>query len=136
MNINKLSLYIFSIIAILLVSCQENKQETTINENNPNLIVLVQYKTQPAKSDEAVDGLTKLIQEVKKEPNFVGITMHIDPKDNSNILLYEEWRDETYYNGDHMKTEHLQNFINDSRNFLAGPPVISQWKIEKEFSSK
>ena len=134
MNTNKLSLYIFSIIAILLVSCQDNKQETVTKENNQNLIVLVKYKTQPAKSDEAVAGLTKLILEVKKEPNFVSITLHIDPKDNSNILLYEEWSDEAYYNGEHMKTEHLQSFIEDSRNFLAGPPEISQWKIEKEFN--
>jgi len=105
-----------------------------IKENSQNLIVLVKYKTQPSKSEEAIAGLTKLIEEVKNEPNFVNITLHTDPKDDSNILLYEVWSDETYYNGDHMKTKHLRSFMEESRAYLAGPPEISHWKIEKEFS--
>lgn len=32
-----------------------------------------------------------------------------------------------------MKTPHLQQFITNARNFLAGPPEISLWQIEKEF---
>ena len=128
---------IATILAIFLISCQNKLQETMSNEkNNQNLIVLVKYKVQPLKSEEAVAGLTTLIEEVKKEPNFVSITLHLDPKDDTNILLYEEWSDETYYNGDHMRTTHLQSFIEDSRAFLAGPPEISQWKIEKEFNLK
>ena len=101
--------------------------------SSQNYIVLVKYKTQPLKSEEAIAGLTKLILEVKKEPHFVKIIMHVDPKDDSNILLYEEWSDETYYNGDHMVTMHLQNFIKNSRAFLSNPPEISQWKIKQEF---
>jgi len=107
-----------------------------INENSQNLIVLVKYKTQPSKSEEAIAGLTKLIEAVKNEPDFVNITLHIDPKDDSNILLYEEWSDEAYYNGAHMNTKHLQSFMEDSRAYLAGPPDISQWKIEREFSPR
>lgn len=127
---------IITILTIFLISCQNKQQEPMGKENNQNLIVLVKYKTQPLKSREAIAGLTKLIQDVKKEPNFVNITLHVDPKDDSNILLYEEWSDETYYNGDHMKTIHLQSFMEDSRAFLAGPPEISQWKIEREFNFK
>jgi len=130
MKTTKLTL---TILAILLISCQNNQQDAMNTENNQNLIVLVKYKTQLSKSKEAIAGLTKLINEVKKEPSFVKITIHIDPKDDSNILLYEKWSDENYYNGDHMKTVHLQSFMQDSRAFLAGPPEISQWKIEKEF---
>jgi quinol monooxygenase YgiN len=103
-------------------------------ENIRNLIVLVKYKTQPSKSKEAFAGLTKLIEVVKKEPNFVTIKLHTDPKNDSNILLYEVWSDESYYNGNHMKTKHLRSFMEESTAFLAGPPEISQWKIEKEFS--
>ena len=123
-------------MTIFFISCQNKQQETMSKENSQNLFVLVKYKTQPLKSEEAIAGLTKLIEEVKKEPNFVNITLHVDPKDDSNILLYEEWSDETYYNGDHMKTLHLQSFMEDSRAFLAGPPEISQWRIEKEFNFK
>ena len=40
---------------------------------------------------------------------------------HTNILLYEEWGDESYYNSEHMNTVHLKEFIANSRNFLAGP---------------
>ncbi len=137
----KLVLRILPLFAILFMACNnepkenlkmENKENTKTG-NNENLIVLVKYKSQPGKSSEAISGLTKLIEEVKNEPNFVNITLHVDAKDSSNILLYEEWSDENYYTGDHMKTSHLQNFMQDSRAFLAGPPEISQWKIEKKY---
>jgi len=133
MRTTKLPLTILSILVILLISWQNKQEEARNKENNQNLIVLVKYKIQPSKSEEAIAGLTKLIIEVKKEPYFMKIIMLVDPKDDSNILLYEEWRDENYYNGDHMRTMHLQNFMENSRAFLAGPPEISKWKIEQEF---
>lgn len=136
MKINKYFLIILPFLAVLLVSCRNTNQETINKDNSKNLIVFVKYKSQPSKSKEAVEGLTKLIETVKTEPNFVNITIHVDPKDDSNILLYEEWSNESYYNGAHMKTEHLQKFMEDSRAFLAGPPEISQWKIEKVFNAK
>ena len=132
----RLLITILPVMALLLVSCGKNTQENVSKSVNNNLIVLVKYKSQPSKSKEAVEGLTKLIETVKTEPNFVNITIHVDPKDDSNILLYEEWSNESYYNGAHMKTEHLQKFMEDSRAFLAGPPEISQWKIEKVFDAK
>lgn len=123
-------------MAFLLVSCRNTNQETINKDNSKNLIVIVKYKSQPSKIKEAVEGLTKLIEAVKSEPNFVNITLHVDPKDETNILLYEEWSNEAYYNGEHMKTVHLQKFMEESRAFLAGPPEISQWKIGKVFNAK
>jgi len=105
----------------------------TTEDNQKNLIVLVEYDIQPTKSNNAIAGLNKLIENVMKEPHFVSIKLHTDLKDHSKILLYEVWSDEPYYNTAHMQTEHLQKFIEDSREFLAGPPKISQWKLEKEF---
>ncbi|MFA5012393.1 MAG: putative quinol monooxygenase [Ignavibacteria bacterium] len=136
MKINKFLIIILPLMAFLLVSCRNTNQETINKDISKNLIVLVKYKSQLSKSKEAVEGLTKLIEAVKTEPDFVNITLHVDPKDDSNILLYEEWSNESYYNGAHMKTEHLQKFMEDSRAFLAGPPEISQWKIEKVFNAK
>lgn len=104
------------------------------SETTPkSLIVLVEYNIQPKRYNDALAGLTELIENVKKEPYFLKIKLHSELKDNSKILLYEEWSDDTYYNTAHMQTEHLQKFIEDSRAFLAGPPQISQWQIEKEF---
>ena len=99
------------------------------SQTNKKLIVLVKYKTQPGKDSLGLVGLKNLVAKVKHEPNYVSIVIHVDPVDKSNILLYEQWSNEEYYKGDHLKTPHLQQFIIDSRSFLAGPPVITFWKI-------
>lgn len=136
MKLTRLLLPMLSVMTVFLISCQNKEEGTMPGENNQNLIVLVKYKTLPLKSEEAIAGLTNLIEAVKNEPGFVNITLHIDPKDDSKILLYEEWSNESYYNGDHMTTKHLQTFMEDSRAYLAGPPDISQWKIKKDFSTR
>lgn len=102
-------------------------------DRSKNTIVLVQYKTLPNKNLQAVAALKRLIEKVRKEPGFVAIRMHFDSSDNSNILLYEEWEDEGYYRNQHMKTEHLQEFIVESQAFLAGPPAITYWKASETF---
>lgn len=98
-------------------------------QNNKHLIVLVKYKTLPEKESLALVGLRNLLTNVRKEPYYVNVIIHVDPIDKSNILLYEHWSNEEYYKGDHLKTSHLQQFMNDSRLFLAGPPEITFWKI-------
>ena len=100
-------------------------------QDGKNLIVLVKYKTQPMKETQTLSALKELIDQVKKEPNYVKIVIHVDPSDKSNVLLYEEWSNEEYYKGDHMQTAHLKKFINNSRDFLAGAPEITFWRILK-----
>jgi quinol monooxygenase YgiN len=121
---------VLMLTAFLFMGCETKTEQT---DNTENVIVTVRYKTQPEKSAEAVVALTELLNHVKTEPNFVSIDMHVDSNDNTNILLYEVWSDGDYYNGAHMETEHLQKFIGNSRNFLAGPPEIMNWKCEGEF---
>lgn len=119
------------LILFIAFLCLSWNSESTFTLKNT--IVLVKYKTQPNKSEEAINNLTMLIEQVKKEPHFVSIKLHVDPKDPTNILLYEEWSDAAYYENEHMKTAHLQQFIANARNFLAGPPEISLWQMEKVF---
>lgn len=61
--------------------------------------------------------------------------MLVDPADKTNILLCEEWSDEECYKGDHINTPHLKKFIGDARNFLAGPPDISFWKLNNNYAA-
>jgi len=119
--------FIATLVLFFLVSCSnpENAMENTT--------VLVRYKTQPNKNVDAFESLKRLIEEIKKEDHFVMIKMMVDPNDNSNILLYEVWEDEQYYRGEHMQKEHLQEFINQSQQFLAGPPEISYYKVEEVY---
>ena len=114
---------ILSVLFLIILSGCDDK-----SDNPDNLVVIVKYKTQPSKIIDAVDRIKLLIEDVKKEEHFVEIRLHIDPQDNSNIMLYEVWDDELYYKNQHMKTEHLDKFIVDSQGFLLGPPEISFWK--------
>jgi len=133
MKLSRTFFPLFILMAMLLISCQVNKEKAMAPEENNNLIVLVQYKAQPGRAGEALAGLTRLIDSVKEEPHFVSIRLHQNFTDDSSILLYEEWSDASYYNGDHMTTDHLKSFMIESRAFLAGPPEISQWKAGKNF---
>ena len=119
----------FVLLSTLIFSC---KEQNVLIENSDynNLYVMVKYKSQPEKQNEALSALNSLVLEVKKEPNFVNIKVLVDPEDKTNIMLFEEWSDEAYYKGEHMNTPHLQQFIGDSRNFLAGPPDISFLEIK------
>ena len=130
-NIKTLLCYL---MLTLLTSAYAQQKSESVNKENNNLTVLVKYKSQPEKQAEVLTALNALILEVKKEPHFVNIKMFVDPADKTNILLYEEWSDEVYYKGDHMSTTHLQKFIGDSRNFLAGPPEISFWKLNSNYT--
>lgn len=118
----KLSFILGLMFFSILIGCAKS-------DDANNLIVVVKYKTLPNKSVDAVTGLKKLIEQVKGEDHFVSLKLHVDQKDNSNILLYEEWDDALYYQNQHMKTKHLKEFIVESQTFLAGPPEISFWKV-------
>ena len=98
-----------------------------------NVIVLLKFKAQPEKGIYALSEFNKLLEKVKKEPNFISIKLHVDPNDDTNILLYEEWKDESYYNTEHMNTDHLKEFMANSVNFLTGPPEITFWKLKHVF---
>src|SRR6056297_231542 len=134
MKINKVKGYIGVLLAmsLVLIGCQSSGNNSN-DKVKQNTIVLLKFKTQPEKSAKTISELTKFIEKVKLEPNFIEIKLHVDSEDSTNILLYEVWSDETYYNTDHMQTDHIQEFMANSINFLAGPPEITFWKIEKEF---
>ena len=129
-----INISLFFFVLTILTSAFAQEKSDTVNKDGANIIVLVKYKSQPGKYEDAIAAMHSLILEVKKEANFVNIKMLVDPADETNILLYEEWSDEAYYKGDHMNTPHLQKFIGDSRNFLAGPPEISFWKLNSNYA--
>lgn len=120
-KLNLLFLLLFAVV----ISCNSDSKD--------NVVVLVKYKTQPNKNIDAIDALKTLISEVKKEDHFQQIRMYVDPQNNSNILLYEEWDNENYYNNEHLKTPHFLKFKELSSAFLVGPPEITFWKLNETY---
>jgi quinol monooxygenase YgiN len=99
-------------------------------DSNQPVIVLLKFKTQPDKADQAILAFNDLFEKVKEEPNFISIKLHVDPTDNTSILLYEEWKDQSYYNNEHMNSAHMQAFMANSMSFLTGPPEITFWEVK------
>jgi len=125
---------LLSFLLLTFFSSYAQEKSETVESGKNNITVLVKYKTQPDKQKDALSALNALILEVKKELHFVNIKLLVDPADKTNILLYEEWSDGAYYKGEHMNTAHLQKFIADSRNFLAGPPEITFWELNSNYT--
>ena len=130
-TIAKLPIPILLIFFTFIFLGNSTSDSEIINDSNENGIVVLKFKAQPEKGAEAAAQLTELLKNVRQEPHFVKITMHVDPQDNTNIMLYEEWGDMEYYNSDHMSTPHINKFMADSRNFLVGPPEITQWQVRQ-----
>ena len=94
---------------------------------------LIHYRAQPEKADIALAELASLIATViSRESECLGIRLYRDPADAERLLLYERWSDGEYYTGPHMETPHLQSFIARSGEFLAGPPDITLWQLQRE----
>lgn len=130
--IENLAVSILLCSTLVLVSCSQSDSNTD-SEANQNHIVLLKFKAQPDKGSMTVSELTRLIEKVKEEPHFISIKLHVDPKDDSNILLYEKWQDLSYYQNEHMNTDHLKDFMTNSSNFLIGPPEVTFWETKKVF---
>ena len=124
--------WIFLVSAMILVGFS-TADKPSIPSETGNAIVLIAFKALPNKGAQTVSELTKLLEQVKEEPHFVSIKMHVDPTDDTNILLYEEWDDLSYYQSDHMETDHIKAFQASSTSFLTGPPEISFWHVERVF---
>ena len=95
-----------------------------------SVIVLIDYRAQPGKANFASVELAKLIAEVQsKESGCLGITLHQNRDEPERFLLVERWKDRATFEGPHMQTSHLQAFIANAMNFLAGPPEMSFWEV-------
>lgn len=126
------AILILALSASALSGCGPSKDKSDPGSEQ-NVIVLLRFKAQPDKGVQAVSELTDLIEKVREEPNFISIKLHVDPSDNTNILLYEKWADASYYRNEHMNTVYIKEFMMNSTNFLEGPPDVSFWKVKNKF---
>lgn len=95
---------------------------------NTPITVTVHYSAQPGREAAAHAELTALIAQVQAhETACHGITLHRRHDDPGQLLLIERWSSQADYEGDHMQTAHLREFIARAPAFLAGPPTITIW---------
>lgn len=97
------------------------------------VVVVIEYKSHPHTSAQALRELSELIATVVAvEPACRGIRLLQDSEDPSRILLWEDWTDKAEYVGPHMKTPHLLSFIQRAGSIFVGPPTINFWYTRTE----
>ena len=94
-----------------------------------SVIVLIHYRAKPGMIDVAAQELSALIATVvSEEVSCISINFHRDVEDPASLMLYERWVNKESYLGEHMRTPHIQSFIERAGEFLVGPPEISFWE--------
>lgn len=62
------------------------------------------------------------------EPACHGIRVHADPRDPRLLLIIEHWDSEEAFTGLHMRTKHMQTFLETAAEFLDGTPKFGFWR--------
>jgi quinol monooxygenase YgiN len=91
--------------------------------------VVVRYRVQPGKLEQAKREVRALIALVLPEEGCRGITLLEGVTDSNELLLDELWSDAETYLGPHSETPYLQIFKARAGEFLAGPPEITLWRV-------
>jgi quinol monooxygenase YgiN len=91
--------------------------------------VVVRYRVQPGKLEQAKREVRVLIAQVLPEEGCRGITMLEGVSDPNELLLDELWSDAETYLGPHSETPYLRSFKARAGDFLAAPPEITLWRV-------
>lgn len=95
--------------------------------SNKQTSVVILFQAKPGKEEELRQAMMELIPPVIAEPQCIGVNLHQDDDDPTKFMLYENWADKDYFTGEHMRTPHLQAYIDRSGDLLAAPFQIAYW---------
>ena len=91
--------------------------------------VVIIYTAQPEQVSNGLAALEEIVESVLGlESECLGITIHQDVDDPARILLFETWTSKAAFTGEHMKTPHIQAFMQNAASVFTGPPAISFWR--------
>jgi quinol monooxygenase YgiN len=92
------------------------------------VVVIIDYRASAGHEETTLRELTDLVSiVVREEPDCGGITILQNADDPARIRLVEHWTSREAYLGPHMKTPHLEAFIQRAAGLVAGPPDITFW---------
>jgi quinol monooxygenase YgiN len=92
------------------------------------IVVLISYTAQPGQEERTLGEITALVATVVADEDAChGIELIHGADDPGRIMLIERWTSREAYEGPHMQTAHMADFIDRAAEFVAGPPDISFW---------
>ncbi|HEX6694334.1 MAG TPA: putative quinol monooxygenase [Longimicrobiales bacterium] len=91
--------------------------------------VVIIYTAQPARVTDGLAALQDIVTTVlEHETDCLDITIHQDVDDATKFLLFETWTSKAAFTGEHMKTPHIQAFMQKAASLFTGPPAITFWR--------
>jgi quinol monooxygenase YgiN len=88
--------------------------------------VLIWTQLLPDAVEQGKQALLELARTVRKyEPDCLAIELAQDADHPTKITMIEKWSSRAAYEGPHMQTPHMMNFVEQSSKYFAGPPDVS-----------
>lgn len=88
--------------------------------------VLIRLQLLPEFIEQGKHDLLELAREVRRaEPDCSAIELAQDIDDPTKITMIEKWSSREAYEGPHMQSPHMKQFIERSARFFVGPPDLS-----------
>jgi quinol monooxygenase YgiN len=124
-----MKIWLLAFLLVALSACSKTPDKPTAAiARDSTVVVLIRYTAQAGREEQALSAISELVATVRAvEPQTSGITILRDTEDNAKITLIEHWPSQEQFLGPHMKQPHILQFMQRSREFLAGPPDISFW---------
>ncbi len=95
--------------------------------------MLVVAGTLPIKAERWADAQAmskNMVAATLKESGCISYQFHTATGADNTFFLFEEWESEQALAA-HFQTEHLQAFLKEAPNLLAGPLNVKKYTVEK-----
>ncbi len=94
------------------------------------IVVAATLTVKPGRKDTLFAFAKPLMAATRKEDGCFSYTLFDDPTDPSRCMFFEEWRDKAALQ-QHMKTDHIALWRQQSKDLLAAPTAIKLYEAEE-----
>ena len=89
-----------------------------------NVIVVATFKVQEGKVDEAIAGLTPVIEQTHDEPGCLSYALHRDVNDPLTVVLVERWTSQVALES-HFQQPYMEGLGQLAQELLSEPPTLN-----------
>ena len=88
-----------------------------------NVIVVATFKVQEGRVDEAIAGLTPVIEQTHDEPGCLSYALHRDVNDPLTLVLVERWTSQVALES-HFQQPYMEGLGQLAAELLSEPPTL------------
>ena len=92
-----------------------------------SIVITARMKAKEGMEETLAAELTTLVKGSKAEDGCINYSLHQDPKNPVNFLIYEQWASKEAL-GAHSQAPHFKAFGAKGKELMAEAPDITFWK--------